>query len=1154
MNKNKITKLLIANRGEIAIRVMRAATELGIKTVAIYSQEDKYALHRHKADESYKVGNGKNPIDDYLDIDDIIRIALGANVDAIHPGYGFLSENPELVEACDLAGITFVGPPKKVMEKLGSKVEARKLAAKAKVKVMPATNPLPISEAKIKLLAKKISYPLMVKATWGGGGRGMRAVYTEDELISNVNSARREAEAAFGNGQIYLEKLVVQPRHVEVQILGDKYGNFLHLFERDCTIQRRHQKILERAPAVYLNDSSRLELCKQAVKIAEAADYINAGTVEFLQDTETNEFYFIEVNPRIQVEHTVTESVTGIDLIQAQIKIAEGEEIGTSGCFLPDQGSIQLNGHAIQCRITTEDPENNFSPDHGRISAYRSASGFGIRLDAGTAFTGALITPYYDSLLVKVTAWAPTAETAARRMDRALKEFRIRGVKNNLFFLNSLINHPNFIKADYTTSFIDKTPELIKFTTRRDRATRLLNFIGDIIVNGNPDLKDPNPPIYLKEPLAPEYRQASIQVGTKQIFDNLGPDKFTQWILKQNKTLITDTTMRDAHQSLLATRVRTKDLLEIAGSYAELLPSLFSMECWGGATFDVAMRFLRECPWERLQRLRLAVPNVLLQMLLRGSNGVGYKNYPDNAVSYFIDQAAENGVDIFRIFDSLNWVENMKVSIDSVLSNNKICEVAICYTGDITDPNRKKYNLKYYEKLAKEITKTGAHIIGVKDMAGLCKPEAADKLVKMLKNTTNLPIHFHTHDTSGISGASGLAAIAAGADIVDAAMDSMSGLTSQPSLGAIVEALKNTKSDTGLDSGNIRKINNYWENVRSLYSDFEAPFRSGSSDVYHHEIPGGQYTNLRQQALSMGLGDRWSEIANIYADVNEMFGDIIKVTPTSKVVGDMTLLMVNSGITKDEILNGKKSISFPESVVSFFMGELGQPVGGFPSEIKKKILKRKKPNSKRPGSSLKPLNLTKERKLVEEKIGRKVSDEELGSFIMYPDVFIDYAIHRKEFGNVSNIPSKVFFFGMEPGDEISVNIERGKTLIIRFLATGELDKSGYCTVFFELNGQPRSAQIKSKKSITNVADIYVTADENDPNQFGAPMPGTVCNLLATEGKRVKKGQPILTIEAMKIETIVESHRNGVLANLNVSIGDRVKTKDLLFIIDEQHSQ
>ncbi|MEX0853360.1 MAG: pyruvate carboxylase, partial [Bauldia sp.] len=927
-----IRKLLVANRSEIAIRVFRAANELGIATVAVFAEEDKLALHRFKADEAYQIGKGPDgrtlgPIEAYLSIPEIIRVAREARVDAIYPGYGFLSENPEFSEACAAAGIVFIGPSPTTMRKLGDKVSARNLAIAVGVPVMPASDALPDDIDAATRIAAGIGYPLMLKASWGGGGRGMRVIADAAALTRELAPARREAKAAFGRDEVYLEKLVERARHVEVQVLADSHGNVVHLFERDCTVQRRHQKVVERAPAPFLDAKGRAALCGHAVAIAKAAKYVGAGTVEFLQDANSGAFFFIEVNPRIQVEHTVTEQVTGIDIVKAQIRIAEGAVIGTPESGVPAQDAIRLNGHALQCRITTEDPEHNFIPDYGRITAYRGAMGFGIRLDGGTAYSGAVITRFYDPLLEKVTAWAPTAAEAIARMGRALREFRIRGVATNLAFLENVIDHPNFRDASYTTRFIDETPQLFAAVSRRDRATKLLTYIADVTVNGHPDTRnrDRPPPDTLVVP--PPVFGREPPPGAKQRLDRDGPAAFAKWMRAESRALVTDTSMRDAHQSLIATRMRTHDLAAIAPAYAAALPGLLSLECWGGATFDVAMRFLAEDPWNRLARIRSGVPNILLQMLLRGSNAVGYANYPDNVVTFFVNQAASAGIDLFRVFDCLNWVENMRVSMDAVNEAGKLCEGAMCYTGDLLDPDRAKYDLKYYVGLARELERAGAHIIGIKDMAGLIKPAAASKLVKALRQETDLPIHFHTHDTSGISAASVLAAVEAGADAFDAAIDSMSGLTSQPCLGSLVEALADTEHDTGLDPLAIREISFYFEAVRAQYRAFESDLRFGASEVYLHEMPGGQFTNLKEQARSLGLEARWHEVARAYADVNMLFGDIVKVTPSSKVVGDLALMMVASDLSIADVADPGKEIAFPESVVQMMRGDLGQPPG-----------------------------------------------------------------------------------------------------------------------------------------------------------------------------------------------------------------------------------
>jgi len=1145
---SRIKSLLIANRGEIAIRVMRSAAELGIRTVAIFSQEDRFSLHRMKADESYLVGAGKSPVEAYLDIGDIIRIARSAGADAVHPGYGFLAENPRFAEACAEAGLIFVGPTPQIMRRLGNKVQARELAVSAGVPVMPATTPLPHDDARIAQLANEVGFPLMLKASWGGGGRGMRVVENEQQLPEMVAAARREAKAAFGNDEVYLEKLVRRARHIEVQLLGDAHGNLVHLFERDCTVQRRNQKVIERAPATFFDDAQRRDLCEQGLKIGRAVGYLNAGTVEFLQDADTGRFFFIEVNPRIQVEHTVTEAVTGIDIVRAQIRIAEGARIGTPESGVPEQQDIRLNGYAMQCRVTTEDPENGFIPDYGRVTAYRSPAGFGIRLDAGTAYSGAIITRSYDSLLVKVTAWSPTPQETIARMHRALWEFRVRGVVTNLRFLDQLIMHPLFASADYTTKFIDQTPELFQFPRKRDRATRLLNFIGDVIVNGHPEVKGRALPARLKAPVAPSLPAIPPPPGTRQKLEELGPKKFAQWMLAQERVLLTDTTMRDAHQSLLATRFRTYDMQAIAPHYARLMPGLFSMECWGGATFDVAMRFLNECPWERLQELRQAMPNLLLQMLLRSANAVGYTNYPDNVVQYFVRQAANSGIDLFRVFDSLNWVANMRVSMDAVLDSGKLCEAAICYTGNLSDPRQTKYDLKYYVGLARELEAAGAHILGIKDMAGLCQPRAAYTLVKALKEEVGLPLHFHTHDTSGIAAASVLAAIEAGADAVDGAMDAMSGLTSQPNLGSIVEALRHGPRDSGIDPGNLRILSSYWEQVRHCYAAFESDLRSGASEVYVHGMPGGQFTNLREQARALGIDEvRWHEVAQAYAQVNDLFGDIIKVTPTSKVVGDMAIMMVTSGLKAEDVLDPDKQIAFPESVVSLFRGELGQPYGGFPEALQRKVLKGERALSVRPGEVLPAIDLDKARAQAEEKTWRQITDEEFASYLMYPKVFLDYLNNRLDYGRVSVLPTPLYFYGMEPGQEVTLEIERGKSLIVRLLAVSDAHEDGTRTVFFELNGQPRSARVRDRSQVA-LKPANRKADLSDASHVAAPMPGTVAGVMVVQGAKVARGDVILTIEAMKMETSVRADRDGTVSEILVRAADSVDAKDLLAVL------
>ncbi len=1140
-----IRSILVANRSEISIRVMRAAAEMGIRTVAIYSNEDRFALHRFKADESYLVGAGKKPIQAYLDIEDIMRIALQAKVDAIHPGYGFLSENPDFAQACARAGITFIGPKPDVMRLLGNKVAARELAQKVGVPVVPATSALPQDLEAAKKQAAQVGYPLMLKASWGGGGRGMRVVETESDLAPALEVARREAKAAFGNDEVYLEKLVRRARHVEVQVLGDTHGNLVHLYERDCTVQRRNQKVVERAPAPYLKLDQQQALCESALKLARAANYTHAGTVEFLMDADSGNFYFIEVNPRIQVEHTVTEEITGVDIVKAQIRVSEGVRIGDDS-NLPKQAEISINGHALQCRVTTEDPENGFTPDYGRLTAYRSAAGFGIRLDGGTAYGGAVITPYYDSLLVKVTAWGHTPSEAIARMDRGLREFRIRGVASNLQFLENVIRHPLFASGECTTRFIDTTPELIRITPRRDRATKLLRFIGNVVVNGNAEMKGRKAPEgALHAPLVPHYDYAQpIPLGTRDKLKELGAEKFAQWMKAQKRVFLTDTTMRDAHQSLFATRMRTRDMLPIAPAYAHLAHNLFSLECWGGATFDVALRFLKEDPWDRLSQLREAIPNILFQMLLRASNAVGYTNYPDNVVRFFVRQAAQQGVDVFRVFDSLNWVENMRVAIDAVRESGALCEAAICYTGDLFDAKRPKYSLKYYVDMAKQLEQAGAHVLGIKDMAGVCRPRAAHALVKALKEEIALPIHFHTHDTSGLSAASVLAAVEAGADAVDGALDAMSGLTSQPNLGSIAAALQGSERDTGVDLDALQSLSRYWEGVRRYYAPFEADMRAGTSDVYLHEMPGGQYTNLREQARAMGLEHRWAEVAKAYAQVNLLFGDIVKVTPTSKVVGDMALYMVANDLSPEAVRDPGREIAFPDSVVSMFKGELGFPPDGFPKDLTKKILKGAAPIAGRAAASMPAADLEAKRAEAEQATSRKIDDNDLASYLMYPKVYRDYAEHEREYEDVSVLPTPTFFFGMKDREEIAVDIEQGKTMVIALQGRSEVDEEGQVRLFFELNGQSRPVRVP-KAGIAASAKQRQKAQEGNAKHIGAPMPGSVVTVSVKPGQAVKKGDPLVSIEAMKMETMLRAERDCSIAQVHVKPGEAVTAKDLL---------
>jgi pyruvate carboxylase len=1143
-----IRRVLVANRSEIAIRVFRAATELGIATIAIYAEEDKLSLHRFKADEAYQVGRGMGPLEAYLSIDEVIRVAKEARADAVHPGYGFLAENPDFAAACGAAGLVFIGPSPETMRTLGNKVAARKLAESVGVPVTPATPPLPHDPAETLRLVASVGYPVMLKASWGGGGRGMRPVEEAEKLLDAVASARREAKAAFGNDEVYAETLVRRARHVEVQLLGDNHGTLVHLFERDCSIQRRNQKVIERAPAPYLDDFARQGLCDAALAIGRASHLVGAGTVEFLMDVDSGAFYFIEVNPRIQVEHTVTEVVTGLDIVKAQIRIADGGRIGKlDETGIPAQHAVRLNGHALQCRITTEDPANNFVPDYGRLTAYRGAMGFGIRVDGGTAYSGAVVTRFYDALLEKVTAWAQTPEEAIHRMDRALREYRIRGVANNLVFLQTVLAHPKFLACAYTTRFIDETPELFTYVRRRDRATKLLTWIADVTVNGHPETRGRARPSATSRAPEPPRFAAPPPPGTRQILGALGPQRFAQWIKGEARVLVTDTTMRDAHQSLLATRVRTADIAAVAEAYARGLPQLFSLECWGGATFDVAMRFLSEDPWDRLAIIREKVPNLLLQMLLRGANCVGYTNYPDNVVRHFVRQAASAGIDLFRVFDCLNWVENMRVAIDAALEAGALVEGAICYTGDLLDPRRAKYDLGYYVAIAKELERAGCHILGIKDMAGVLKPTAAAPLIRALKAETGLPIHFHTHDTSGIAGATVLAAIDAGAEIVDAAMDAMAGNTSQPCLGAIVETLHATPRDTGLDAGAIRQISFYWEAVRAQYAAFESDLKAPASEVYLHEMPGGQFTNLKEQARAFGLETRWHEVAKAYRDANDLFGDIVKVTPSSKVVGDLALMMVSQGLTPADVVDPAKDIAFPASVVDMLRGELGQPPGGWPGALQKKALKGETPITVRPGSLLPEADLATARAEAERRVGRHVAETEFASYLMYPKVFTDYAQVVRTYGPVSVLPTRVFFYGMRLGEEVAVEIERGKALVVLLQTIAEADEDGQVKVFFELNGQQRVIRVPGRGAAAKT-QARPKADDGNAAHVAAPVPGSISTVAVKAGQAVKAGDVLLTIEAMKMETALHAARDATIESVLVAPGMPVDAKDLLVVL------
>ena len=1146
---NPIQKLLVANRSEIAIRICRSAHELQIRTVAIYTHEDRYALHRFKADEAYQIGQAGEPIRAYLDIPAIIRIAKQANVDAIHPGYGFLSENPALAAACDEAGIIFVGPTVKILESLGNKITAREIARAAGVPVLGGSSK-PIDDvADGQKLAEATGYPVILKAANGGGGRGMRVVLKPEDLAGMFDQAQRESMTAFGSPDIFVEKFIRQPRHIEVQLLGDKHGNLVHLYERDCSVQRRHQKVVEIAPAPFLDPKIRDAICESAIKIGRAVGYQNAGTVEFLFDTEKNSFYFIEVNPRIQVEHTVTEEVTGIDIVKSQILVAQGTPLSDPEINLGSQSDIKTNGFAIQCRVTTEDPANNFMPDYGRVSHYRSAGGAGVRLDGGSAFSGAVINPFYDSLLVKVSVRGRRFGDAAARMERVLQEFRIRGVKTNIPFLIKVMTHPKFIGGAFTTRFIDETPELFQFAPRKDRATKVLTFLADTILNtgkvhATAAVKVDRTPA----PLPTIDLNAPIPPGTRDKFKELGPKKFSKWVLDQKRLLITDTTMRDAHQSLLATRFRTHDLLNIADAYARLCPQFFSLEMWGGATFDTAMRFNKECPWDRLVQLRERIPNILFQMLLRASNAVGYTNYPDNVVVEFVKEAAQAGMDVFRVFDSLNWAPNMRVAMDAVCETGMLCEAAICYTGDILNPGRPKYDLKYYVNLAKELEKGGAHLLAIKDMAGLCKPAAAAKLVQTLKGEIGIPIHFHTHDTAGIQAASILMASEVGLDIADAALAPMSGGTSQPNLNTLVEAVRFSDRNPGLKTEDLDSLARYWEVVRQYYQPFETVMLPATADLYQHEMPGGQYTNLFQQAKALGMSDRWPEVCRVYAEVNQLFGDIVKVTPSSKSVGDMALFMVANELTSEDILNDQKELSFPESVIDLISGKMGQPPGGFPLAVQRRILRDRPLVTGRPGESLLPADLTAAAEKVRKIVKREPSKRDVITWLLYPKVYEEFVAHELMNSDTSCLPTPVFFYGQAPGEEISFDIEPGKRLIVKFLSISDPHPDGKRTVFFELNGQPRDVTVIDK-SLEPKASGNIKADSANTKHIGASMPGMISTIAVQAGDIVTKGQKLLSLEAMKMETNLTAERDGKIAQILVKRGTQVAAGDLLMTLE-----
>jgi pyruvate carboxylase len=1136
-------KLLVANRGEIAIRIFRAASELDIKTIAVYTFEDRYSLHRYKADEAYQIGRNDDPLKPYLDIEEIIQVAKREKADAIHPGYGFLSENADFARRCKEEDIVFVGPDPEIMQQLGDKIAAKQVARRAKVPMIEDSQGNIAEPGRAIQEAQRIGYPIIIKAAAGGGGRGMRVVRNQEELEKSLPEARNEAKTAFGNDTVFFEKFIEAPKHIEIQVLGDRHGNIIHLFERDCSIQRRFQKVVEVAPAVSLKPETRKQLQDYAIRICSEVGYNNAGTVEFLVDKQEN-IYFIEVNPRIQVEHTVTEEVTGIDIVKSQLLIAQGHRLSDPAIGIQSQQQIMVSGVAIQCRVTTEDPANQFKPDYGTLIAYRNAGGPGIRLDEGSSYPGVNISPFFDSLLVKITASGRNLVETCDRLIRTLTEFRIRGVKTNITFLENVLRHPEFQSGQATVNFIGDHPEIFTLSPRQDRGTKALQYIAEIIVNGNPDVAEVNPNMEFRTPLIPDTSGNTLRKGTKNLLTDLGREKFVQWLKDSKHIHYTDTTFRDAHQSLLATRVRTVDMLPVASAVAKNHPELFSLEMWGGATFDVALRFLHECPWQRLQLLRAQIPNILFQMLIRGSNAVGYTAYPDNLVETFIETSWKKGIDIFRIFDSLNWTEGMRVSINAVRERTGgLAEACICYTGDFLDKTRNhKFNLQYYLDLARQLEDAGAHLLGIKDMAGLLKPLQARILVTELKKAIGIPIHLHTHDTSSIQAATYLNAIEAGVDVVDVSLASMSGLTAQPNFNAIVAMMKGHERELPVDLGKLNDLSDYWEDVREYYYPFESQLKAGTAEVFEHEIPGGQYSNLRPQARSLGLEDKFRQIKKNYVIVNQLFGDIVKVTPSSKVVGDMALFMTANGYEEKDIFEKGESISFPDSVIGLFRGDLGQTPGGFPKKLQEIILKNEKPFTDRPNAHLAPLDLEKEWTKFTGKYGTQYGQTDLLSWLFYPRVFDEYHQFKTTYGEVYYIPSPVFFYGLKPNEETLVQLEAGKSILIKFLYMTEVDENGFKQIFFKLNGQTRSINVRDKSfTVTKATHKKVSAG----NEIGSPLQGKLSRILVKAGDKVAKNTPLFVIEAMKMESTIVAPAAATIKTVVLPEGVLVEQDDVV---------
>lgn len=1140
-------KLLVANRGEIAVRVLRAASELRITTVAIYTYEDRFSLHRFKADEAYQIGADDQPLKPYLDIEAIIHVAKENEVDAIHPGYGFLSENVQFARRCREEGIVFVGPLPEVMEQLGDKIAAKKIARSVQVPVIEDAILSAEAIDKVDDIAEQIGFPVIFKAAAGGGGRGMRVVREKEAAKASFAEASSEALKAFGDGTIFIEKFIDNPKHIEVQLLADNFGNIVHLFERDCSVQRRFQKVVEIAPAPNLPEQARQNVYDYAIKIAKAVNYNNAGTVEFLVDQQ-GEVFFIEVNPRIQVEHTVTEEITGIDIVRSQILIASGVKLADPQIYITSQESLKINGFAIQCRITTEDPESNFKPDYGTLIAYRNAAGFGIRLDEGSAYQGMKISPFFDSMIVKVTASGRTLSGTANRMLRALSEFRVRGVTTNILFLENVISHELFRKGACTVNFIGEHPELFKLRKLKDTSTKLLSYLADVRINGHPDIKHYDASRTFRKPLVPAFdTKAGFPIGYKDQLNELGRDALMQKIRAEKQILFTDTTYRDAHQSLVATRVRSKDMLAVAASFAQQNSSIFSTEVWGGATFDVALRFLHECPWERLQQLSKAMPNTLLQMLFRGSNAVGYSAYPKNVIRKFVEEAAHNGIDIFRVFDSLNNLESMLPTIEYVNKyTTSIAQASVCYTGDVLKKDNNKYSLQYYVDLARRLEDAGAHMIAIKDMAGLLKPQAAEVLIPSIREAINIPLALHTHDTAGTQITTYMKAIEAGVDSIDCAIASWSGTTSQPNMNSVIALLQGQeRENTGMNLRSLNEHSDYWDAVRDYYYPFESDLKSATAEVYENEIPGGQYSNLRQQAEGVGLGDKLPQIKANYAIVNQLFGDIIKVTPSSKVVGDMALFMTANNLSAEEVLDESKHHSFPASVVGFFRGDLGVPYGGFPEHLRK-IMLRNEPVQSAQSQSLPDIDLDQAFESFRETYS-KANFLDFLSYQMFPKVFDEYYKHVEKYGKVEQMPTPAFYYPLADGEEIEIKIGPGKVIHITLLYVSPPDEAGIRKVAFGLNGGQRTVLVKDNAIKSNKAVHQKVS--NPETETGAPLQGSLSAILVKAGDTVAAGTPLFVIEAMKMESTVSAAKAGTIKSIALAPGLMVDQNDLVITFE-----